>query len=351
MFKSLWSYHSRLGHTYIPSLRSRVPFENGGYLLQTNSAGFRSDREFVRERPPGGRRALLFGDSQTAGNGVANSERFSDRLEQIVPGLEVYNYAVTMTGPEQHYLAYLESRDVEHDLVIVGLHVENIARIGRRFIGSLDREGREAIYARPYYQLEGDELVLGHVPVPKRPWTPETLPAEWSHFVYRTSGRLRHKALREVAHRIRRSSPAVFETLWTGVQKVTRMQPVPEYDDPQNPSWLLLRAILQTWIRDSRVPVLIVPLPMWQFTEGLSDTTAYQTRFRELAADTGSPLHDPLPDLQQQYSDTERRSFRFKTDNHLSPHGHQALAESLAPAIRRLLDKEGSMPSSPPVYS
>jgi carbamoyltransferase len=75
---------------------------------------------------------------------------------------------------------------------------------------------------------------------------------------------------------------------------------------------------------------------MWPFVEGESDPTNYQARFRELAADTGCCLHDPLADLWQ-YPLEERRTFRFKGDSHLSFAGHQALAASLAPAIQRII--------------
>jgi hypothetical protein len=55
----------------------------------------------------------------------------------------------------------------------------------------------------------------------------------------------------------------------------------------------------------------------------------------ELAEATGCALHDPLADLQR-YPLEVRRGFRFAQDPHLTAAGHQALAESLAPALRRL---------------
>ena len=72
--------------------------------------------------------------------------------------------------------------------------------------------------------------------------------------------------------------------------------------------------------------------------EETADASAYQERFRELASETGIAIHDVLPDLQR-YSVEERRGFRFATDVHLTPAGHQAVARSLAPAVKALLDK------------
>jgi len=120
------------------------------------------------------------------------------------------------------------------------------------------------------------------------------------------------------------------------IRKVIKRQPVPEYDSPSNATWLLLRKILETWIRDSRVPVLLLLVPMWPFIEESSDPSNYQTRFRELAEDTGCYLHDPLPDLWR-YSKEERNAFHIKNDAHLAPKGHNAIAVSLASAIERIM--------------
>lgn len=345
MWHSLWSYHPRIGYTYTPGVRSRVPFENGGYLVRTNAAGFRSDREFVTERTPGTFRALLFGDSQTAGEGLSNGERYGDLLETMVPGLEVFNYGLSGTGTDQQYLTYLGCGAVEHDLVVIGVNVEHIGRVANRFLEFRDAEGREVFYAKPYYELENGELVLRNVPVPKRPWTRHTLPAEDAPHVYRGTGifPLAQAALRRLVPNEQLRDALKQLAMRDVMQKVTRFQPVPEYDTPDHPRWLLLRRILETWIRGSRTPVLLVLIPMWVFIEGSSDPTGYQARFRELASDTGCCLHDPLPDLWR-YSAEERRSFRFRRDMHLSPLGHQALARSLAPVVARMRSERGAGP-------
>jgi carbamoyltransferase len=120
------------------------------------------------------------------------------------------------------------------------------------------------------------------------------------------------------------------------MQRVTRFQPIPGYESPDHPNWLLMRRLLETWIRGSRAPVLLFLVPMWPFVEQSSDPSGYQARFRELATDTGCFLHDPLPELWK-YGASERRAFRFKFDTHISPPGHKALAESLASAVERVM--------------
>lgn len=324
MWNSLTKYHPRIGYTLMPSVRSRIPWETGGYLVRTNAAGFRSDHEFVKERATGTFRAILFGDSQTAGDGSSNGERYSDVVANIVPNFEVFNYALPATGTDQHYLTFLDCADVDHDLLIVGIHVENIVRVAYRFRPYLDASGKEVIYAKPFFSIEGGELVLKHVPVPKTPLTRATISAadaphvEWG---------VPYAGLRNVVKKL---------GMRDLMQKITRFQPVPDYDSPDNERWLLLRKILETWIRGSRAPVLLFLIPMWPFIEGSSDPASYQARFRELADDTGCYLHDPLLDLWK-YSADERRAFRFKIDSHLSPKGHQAMAKSLAATIERIM--------------
>ena len=98
-----------------------------------------------------------------------------------------------------------------------------------------------------------------------------------------------------------------------------------------------MRAILKAWITNHPKPVLLVPLPIYYYVEALNNPIRYQTRFKELAAETGCILHDPLPDMQQ-YTIKERRNFRFKQDVHWTPQGHTVVAQSLAPITRRIFE-------------
>lgn len=319
-------YHPMIGFRFIPGLRARVPHEGGGYLLHANEAGFRCDREFVRPRRPGFRRVLLFGDSFTAGDGVSNGQRYGDALERLVPHLEVYNFGLPGTGTDQQYLAYREyAAGIEHDLLVIGVLVENIRRVAARYRLGTDGRGAMRCYAKPYYELAGEDLVLRNVPVPREPLAQADLPPAERANVDRGG---QFPVLRRVVNALGLRELA---------QRVVRYQPTPEYDEPHGPAWLLMRRILQTWIAAHPCPVLLVPLPLYQFIEETADPSGYRARFRELADACGCALHDPLDDLRA-YPRDERVGFRFRTDVHLSPAGHEALARSLAPAIGRLLD-------------
>jgi lysophospholipase L1-like esterase len=342
MWQSHLSYHPQIGYTYTPRFKGRLPHESGGYLVRTNAAGFRSDREFTPERPPGVFRALMFGDSQTAGLGVGNGQRFSDLMETALPGLEVFNYGLDGVGVDQQHLAWRDFGRVEHDLLIIALYVDDVARVNSRYLKFKDQHGEVVFYAKPYYELTQAGLALNNVPVPKRPWTkatlpPEPAPARPKASAYRTA----RAALRVMLpHPALRKAVKAFG-LTDLAQKLTGIQRAGEYDTPDNPGWLLLREIVAAWVAQSPAPVLLLPIPMWTFVEQSADPASYQARCRELAAQTGCLLHDPLPDLWT-YSPEARRAFRFKTDPHLSPNGHQAMARSLTPVLEQLRRERGA---------
>lgn len=325
MPRQLFEYHPVLGYRFIPGLRARVGHEAGGYLVRVNNRGFRCNHDFAAEKAAGVRRVLVFGDSFTAGDGVSNEQRYSDILESAMVGLEVYNFGLPGSGTDQQYLAYLEfARAIDHDLLVIAVLVENIRRIAARYRPFRTDEGRLVYFAKPFYEVSGSDLVLNHNPVPREPVEEADLPASDRGAVDR-GGRY---------HRLRR---------WTaraGLRDVAQWasgyQPVPEYDRSDHPAWRLMAAILRTWIRGHPGSVLLMPLPLYQHVEGTSDPGRYQTRFREIARETGCALHDPLPDLRRYPAET-RRAFRFSGDVHLSPSGHAAIAASLTPAVRDLL--------------
>jgi lysophospholipase L1-like esterase len=323
--RQVYEYHPVVGYRFIPNLKARIANEGGGYLLEANASGFRSNRPFDKAATPGCRRVLVFGDSFTAGDAVANQQRYSDLLEAIVPDTEVYNFGLSSTGTDQQYLAWrVFAQDIEHDAVVIAVFVENVRRVVARYRPHRDAAGRERLYAKPYYTLEGGELHLHQMPpaaegVDAAQLTPE------------------QRAAVDMGGRFARLRGLVSAMgARSSVQRITRYQPLPAYDSPSNPDWLLMRAILARWIGAIERPVILMPLPLPQHLDRVCDASRYQARFAELASDTGCTLHDPLPELLS-YPKEARRAFRWETDIHFTPAGHMALARTLAPVLQRLL--------------
>lgn len=311
-----------IGHRFVSNLKLRVPSpEGGGYRVRTNAAGFRSDIEFepAKGRAP---RVLLFGDSFTAGDGVSNGRRYSDLLASELPA-EIYNYGLPGSGTDQQYLIWHHyARPVEHDAVVIAVLVENIRRITSAYRVWADSKGQPVFVAKPYYELHDGKLVRFHDPVPTEPLSAEAMTAESA---VDSGGRF------PMLRRMIRSA-GLQET----VQRLTRYQPTPDYDSQDTPGWQLMRAILLHWRSELSRPVVLMPLPLYQHVEGTADPAPYRQRFREVAADGGFILHDPLDDLMT-YSAADRRAFRFKTDPHLTEAGHAAIAASLKKTLAQVI--------------
>lgn len=324
MNRQLFEYDPTFAYRFIPNLKARVDHEGGGYLLRTNAQGFRCKHDFVPGKSGDTRRVLLFGDSYTAGDGVSNKHRYGDLLEGLIDGVEVYNFGLSGSGTDQQYLIYRDlATEIEHDVVVIGVLVENIRRVMARLRPFVSAEGEDLILAKPYFDLEADgSLSLHNVPTPKDPIDPESLPPEERAFLDE-GGRMvwLRQAVNKMGSRVKDVA-----------QKLTNYQPLPEYDDPEGPAWQLMKAILVQWLGELSQPAIVCPIPVYQYVEGTASPEGYRARFRELAELPGVTLHDPLDDFLA-HSPEERRAFRFQEDCHLTPSAHQVLAESLRAPI------------------
>lgn len=316
----------------MPGLIARVPHEAGGYLVKVNQCGFRCEHEVTQKKPGGMFRILLFGDSFTAGDGVSNKHRYGDLLEKRFERLQILNFGLSGSGTDQQYLVFQEyAKDLEYDLLLISPLVENIRRVISHYRVATSRENDQTGYlAKPYYELSGDELSLHHVPVPKGILDEKDLPSEEKQYVDQGG---RHAALRKVVN-------TALKPLKPIIQSALSYQPVPYYDRPDDPAWLLMKAILKRWIDESgQHPVLICPIPLYQHIEQTAPADSYRERFQELSEFERVGICDPLPRFWMETPENRRRC-RFKNDPHFTPFGHEVLADALAPVIEKYLRKE-----------
>jgi hypothetical protein len=322
----LFQYHPVIGYTFIPDLKTRIEHEGGGYLVGTNAAGFRCEHQFSKTKTADKFRILLFGDSFTAGDAVSNKYRYGDVLETSSPGIEVFNFALPGTGTDQHYLVWREiASKFEHDLVIIAAQVENIRRVAARYRLSITAAGGQVLMPKPYFELEPDgSLSLKSVPVPNETVNPEALPDVEREYVDQ-GGRMFW--LRTLVNKMGGPVKDI-------AQRVSGYQPLPEYDKPDGAEWTLMKAILKQWTSEIAKPVVVMPLPLYQYVEETASPDAYRARFAELASWEHVTLHDPLPDFYA-VPRAERRDFRFETDIHPTPAHHKLLARSLSRVIEK----------------
>lgn len=148
------TYDSTLGWRNRPSVRG----EFFGTEVVHNSSGQR-DHERDVPRSPGRLRVMVVGDSFVWGYRVDARDRFTDRLERLMPDSEIMNFGCSGYGQDQEYL--LLERELSRyspDLVIVGLHAYS----------DLENNVSSSQYGyhKPLFSLDGDRLVVGNVPVP-----------------------------------------------------------------------------------------------------------------------------------------------------------------------------------------
>tara|TARA_B100000315_G_C14583721_1_gene591842 strand:- start:386 stop:1366 length:981 start_codon:yes stop_codon:yes gene_type:complete len=324
--RSLFKYHSVIGYTFIPNLKARVNHEGGGYLIQTNSDGFRCKHEFIKKKKKNTYRILFFGDSFTAGDGVSNEFRFSDLLESDLKNTEILNFGLSGTGVDQQYLIFRDfASDLDYDLVVISPMLENIRRNVVRFRPHVSHTGRNLFMQKPYYEINNiGELDLNNVPVPKKSITLDQLPQNEKVNLYGN-----HNRLRLFMNKLGSKQKDI-------VQKITKHEPLTSYDSSDNPDWVLMKAIIEKWISNIKTKIIICPLPIYHYVEELNSPNGYIERFYELHKPPEVIFHNILPTLLK-YSTNEKRLFRFKNDAHPTKVGHKAYAKSLSRLIETLV--------------
>ena len=324
MNKQIFEYHPIIGYRFIPNLQTRIQHESGGYLIKTNSLGFRSETEFNPHRTKNYKRILLFGDSYTAADGVSNKKRYSDLLMQMLPDTEIYNFGMPGTGTDQQYLIYKEyAKNIEHDLIMIVALVENIRRVTAQYRVYLNDKNEKILFQKPYFQIHNKDLVLKNIPVNPNLIKSSDLPDSEKNKVDEGG---RFPALRQFINK---------RGLKGLVQKLIKYQPLPEYKN-NDYSWLLMKTILVRWFSELDKPVLLIPLPLHQYVEDQSDYTAVEKRFEEFNHIQNLNLFNPINQLRE-YPIQDRRKFRFEHDSHPSSLGHEVYAKIFKPQLEELL--------------
>ena len=347
-------HHPAIGHLYVPHLRARLPNETGGYFVVTNSQGFRSDHEFPAKKA-GVPRILMFGDSYTAGDNCNNSERYSDQLAGML-NAEVFNYGLSGSGTDQHLLIFREfAKNVAADLIVICVQIDSMKRIQSTHRESIDRVSRKRVLVpRPYFLLENGQLELHGVPVPRQ--RPEA--GEVEATASDDPGGVKESLLRWY-----REAPAldvVREQLRKNLSRVkseifrlSGVQPYPDFKSQDSTGWKLMSAILRQFVKEAApVPVLIVPIPTWEFyLHGLDPI--YQPFFKTLE-DPGRGVHVldiSTPLIQEPWA--TRQQYSFKIGGHFTPFANEKAARMMADCItqRALIpletDRQAKTPAPP----
>ena len=326
--RRIFQYDEILAYKFIPELKARIPHEGGGYLLETNNLGFRSHHKFLKKKQKDKKRVLIFGDSFTAGDGVSNKDRFTDILESIMPNVEIYNFAISGSGTDQQYLTWDHyAKEFEYDLIIMSIQVQNINRNTARYRQYLDEKGNRVVMQKPYFEInENDKLELKNIPVPKG-----FLPVD--------SFTVDEMDLFDISNKFIIARKLINKFIPNSkefIKRLIKFQPQTDYDNPYSKGWLLMKKILELWISKINKPIILFPIPTYEYIEEISSSKNYQKRFVSFCEEMNITLCDPLNAFKG-YSMKERRNFRFKSDTHMTPLAQKILADSLLIKIQSSL--------------
>src|SRR5262245_57465910 len=145
---------------WFPTPGKRIAFTGGRTISVVNNAdGFR-DRDHDLGSPR--RRVLVLGDSYVWGYDVEQEERFTELLQVELEDLDIFNMGVSGYATDQELLLLERFADkYRPSLVVVVFCTAN----------DPFENARSIVYgcAKPYFQLEDNELKLRGVPVPVTP--------------------------------------------------------------------------------------------------------------------------------------------------------------------------------------
>ncbi len=316
-------YDPLIGHRYVPNTRRTLPRPGGGqYEMIINSAGIRSAREYVKSKPTGTFRILVFGDSYAAGQFVSNDQRFTELLERRVPNLEVINFGLEGTGTDQQLLIYENvARDYEHDLVILFPFLQNIRRNMVAARAARDPEtGKEVLRHKARFELRDGALELKNVPIPN-----EGIEIVGDADVALKKTDADHSPGNRFKAVISRSS--LGRTLKRVAFGLKPWEPFPEYRSATTSEWRLMEAILSRFhARVAPRPFVIVPVFYDSYVR-FRMARNYLERFRSLE---NADVHviDLLPHFRRLGREASR-CFQEPYDCHFSAYGHLVVSEAL----------------------
>lgn len=298
--------HPRLGFALLPGAEARHSSAEFDVEVRIGANGFRQAAPPPVERTGGRRRLLLLGDSFTFGYGVAEADRFGERLASRFPDLEVVNLGVPGTGTDQHLLIY-ESAGAAYraDVVLLGYLPEHVRRNGAAF-----DKGK----AKPRFELIDGVLTERAPPAPEeRPAAPGRGPRAWLR---------EHSELYQLAR-------AVLRERLGGAIELGASDPYPAYA-ADAPEWRVTRALFQR-LRDrvaaggGRLMIAVIPEP-WHLRDAARG--GHQAQVLAACRELGIEALDLTPAFLLAARESGEPLY-FARDGHWTPRGHMVAASAL----------------------
>jgi hypothetical protein len=151
-------YDPSFGFKGIPHLKQQLILPDFSISIDNNSLGYR-DKDWGKKLPDR-KRIIILGDSFAWGWGVEKNQSFDRILAKDLSGYETLNMANPGYSTDQEFLVLQEiGIKFNPDIVIVEFHKTDIID-GNGSASQLSRQ------AKPYFEVDGDQLLLRNQPVP-----------------------------------------------------------------------------------------------------------------------------------------------------------------------------------------
>lgn len=309
------------GLRMVPGLKGYLKEAEFTQPFQLNSLGFR-EKEYNKRKSEGSYRIIGIGDSFTWGAGVSQSDTFIKRLERALNSdfnevnYEVFNWGVSAWGTAQEFLC-LEHQALAYqpDLVILQYYTGN--DMADNIYSSIFRLDQEANLKRSDYgrqKIIHIKKITDYVPFYR-------FLTQHSHFM----NFIRLRLLAKVEK--------------SDMQQVAVTIP----QDQEKYGLRLTEAILEAFFslaskNGIKVAVLVIPEKNKAFLASSGAKTAQQQRFfneSRMLTNVCRRHNVPLLNFLNIFLQRNTSLIYYEKDTHLSPYGHQIVAESLEKFLKK----------------
>jgi len=324
-------YDPELGWVAVPNLY--IPDMYGpGLSFRSNDQGFRNDRSFRGDPPPGKLRAICAGDSFTLGYGVDDEHPWCQVLTRLDGRLETVNMGQGGYGIDQAYLWYRrDGLAVRHQLLIFAFVTADFNRMQR---------GSFLNYGKPVLELRDGRLVVDNVPVPKSAfrfsWLITNLPLFEDLRVVKFAGGVREQLVAR-APNLKAKPPS---------EEATQLAAA-------------IFAALRDLAREAGVVPVLVYLPNQSDYDGSPLTDQWRAIVAKQAAELGVPFLDLVEDFQKMprslgalFIPPNRLRFG-EAAGHYTAKGNEVMAKTLYDklvAVPAVSAKLAAVPASSPQH-
>jgi len=300
-------YDAQLGWRNLPNV-SRPDIYGKGLSLTTNGRGFRALEEHATEIPAGRYRVVCLGDSFTMGYGVDDLATYPACLQRLCPELQAVNMGLGGYGLDQDYLWYLaDGTALDTDVLLFAFIDADLNRLGMDAFGG---------FSKPRIDVQGDELVVLNVPVPRGWTTRDQAPPAGAGFVESLAlWRLGHPPAARAgpAIPVAKTEEEFAHTLSVAARLFDELA---ELSAARGQRFVLM--YLPTGPLAGNAPT---PVALWA---------------REYSASSGTPLVDMGAAFQAMPREDIARN--YLPDRHLSAAGNEFVARTLIAELSRMID-------------